>query len=778
MTPEAEIQWKLLGISPAEYPPSLYRLLELPLFTSDPAAIEAAYQRQIARVQPYISGPDVVQCVDLLNKLQQARTTLLDSTTKAAYDAALQQARPSAPSSPAAASQPKAAPSPRPNSARPKKQPPKRKEMPVAARMGLMAVLFVVTVVMTVAFLRPEAFGIGGKPTDVATSETPQPEPTIVAAPATPEVSPKPAPTPVFSPPKLPQATTLSEAQGRLDFPHDQPVDLGMFFESQYVIDGSWRKVGSGLQPNGEHGAKLEFEQAAQNFDVLFLCSGAGDGVSLCANGATFWRDAYLFKIGFLDDPKTVAASASDVKFAPDSPPISTLNDLFVMGLSQRGPMRQVILFPDAMASRSLSMAVSRPKDVAGGKLQFVGSGKVTILKTLFIARDANNNGLMPEADIVKLKQEMLGIGPSAVSVAMPPAAAMVPHSKFAPGGVWEPVDKNDFSPKHDQFDMVTYLMKFAELRPLVLKALQVPPQERQKYPVSEKVFKAKDAAKKVYQGYLNGPKERKDHDAFFVDAIDAVLDMRADPDESAGLLELVIEDSERARNFPHQLMAGMVKARLFQLDAKTIEYRTVHRYLLLQNGHLPDQNANRLYGLHYCLGNARHRLQTAPEEANGYLELIWVNCLLLRQFKLYQDEALNLMNQVDATFAAPAALSAAHQRLQQNPDDRYVNHALGIIHCLVLDDWDVGLPMLAKSAEYPYSRAARLELGDSSTGEQQLAIAEAWYSCKGIVGDGRRDAVLKHAREWFERAEPNLTGLAKKKAELGIKESTPKGNN
>ena len=84
-------QW--LGIPVAEQPPHHYRLLGLPPFTDDRAAISRAVQSRIAQVRLADAGrqPELVQ--RLVAELTLARQTLLDPPRKLTYDAILRGAR-------------------------------------------------------------------------------------------------------------------------------------------------------------------------------------------------------------------------------------------------------------------------------------------------------------------------------------------------------------------------------------------------------------------------------------------------------------------------------------------------------------------------------------------------------------------------------------------------------------------------------------------------------------------------------------------------------------
>lgn len=88
---------KWLGIPESELPPSLYRLLGLVDFESDPDVICHAADRCMAHVRTFQTGTRADLSQRVLNELSQARNCLLDPQRRQAYDLALQRQRLAAP---------------------------------------------------------------------------------------------------------------------------------------------------------------------------------------------------------------------------------------------------------------------------------------------------------------------------------------------------------------------------------------------------------------------------------------------------------------------------------------------------------------------------------------------------------------------------------------------------------------------------------------------------------------------------------------------------------
>lgn len=83
---------KWLGIPKDEQPPTHYRLLGVNKQEKDREVIEEAAIKQQAHIRTYQLGPHAAECTRLLNKIAEARATLLDASKRKTYDDKLAQA--------------------------------------------------------------------------------------------------------------------------------------------------------------------------------------------------------------------------------------------------------------------------------------------------------------------------------------------------------------------------------------------------------------------------------------------------------------------------------------------------------------------------------------------------------------------------------------------------------------------------------------------------------------------------------------------------------------
>jgi hypothetical protein len=82
---------KWLGIPSDEQPPNHYRILGVPLFTSDGDVITNAADRQMSHVRTFQSGKNAKLTQQILNEISAAKVCLLESAERVAYDKSLRE---------------------------------------------------------------------------------------------------------------------------------------------------------------------------------------------------------------------------------------------------------------------------------------------------------------------------------------------------------------------------------------------------------------------------------------------------------------------------------------------------------------------------------------------------------------------------------------------------------------------------------------------------------------------------------------------------------------
>ena len=116
----------------------------------------------------------------------------------------------------------------------------------------------------------------------------------------------------------------------------------------------------------------------------------------------------------------------------------------------------------------------------------------------------------------------------------------------------------------------------------------------------------------------------------------------------------------------------------------------------------------------------------------------------------------------------------AALATLEKSPGDPAANLAAGSYLCFVKGDWEKGVPMLALGDDEQLKALAVGDLEAEKSPAAQLARGDAWWEAAQLGRD--RNALLARAGYWYRRAEPNLTGIERVKAQKRLAELAKTG--
>ncbi len=96
---------------------------------------------------------------------------------------------------------------------------------------------------------------------------------------------------------------------------------------------------------------------------------------------------------------------------------------------------------------------------------------------------------------------------------------------------------------------------------------------------------------------------------------------------------------------------------------------------------------------------------------------------------------------------------------LEKEPTDPAANLAVGRHLCLVKDDWERGVPMLALGSDAELKAVATKDLGGANSAEEQAALGDAWWALAEKTQGPERDTLRLLAGFWYRQAEPSLAG-------------------
>jgi hypothetical protein len=119
-------------------------------------------------------------------------------------------------------------------------------------------------------------------------------------------------------------------------------------------------------------------------------------------------------------------------------------------------------------------------------------------------------------------------------------------------------------------------------------------------------------------------------------------------------------------------------------------------------------------------------------------------------------------------------ALQTSFKLLTSKPDDADANLAIGRLRCFGQGLWIDGLPLIAKGNNQELAELAKLDIGTVNSVEQQVAVADRWWSLAENHEGLSRKEIRFRAGYWYEEARSRAKGLVAQKIESRLKELEP----
>jgi hypothetical protein len=113
--------------------------------------------------------------------------------------------------------------------------------------------------------------------------------------------------------------------------------------------------------------------------------------------------------------------------------------------------------------------------------------------------------------------------------------------------------------------------------------------------------------------------------------------------------------------------------------------------------------------------------------------------------------------------------VTAAAERLKQNPNDPAANLTVGHYRCLVKGDWENGLPLLALGDDEDLKELATKELGEVTQADEQVELGDGWWELAKEEEGRAQEQLRRRAAHWYLQARPSLSGLTKKRIALRL---------
>jgi len=128
----------------------------------------------------------------------------------------------------------------------------------------------------------------------------------------------------------------------------------------------------------------------------------------------------------------------------------------------------------------------------------------------------------------------------------------------------------------------------------------------------------------------------------------------------------------------------------------------------------------------------------------------------------------LKQLKQLEADYAK---IKDAIAVLETKPTDPEANLTVGKYRCFVHGDWDDGLPYLALGNDATLRSLAEQELVEPESAADQAKLADGWWELAEKEEGTTKIWMQLRCRLWYEKAAPNVAGLAKVKVDKRLKQ-------
>lgn len=132
---------------------------------------------------------------------------------------------------------------------------------------------------------------------------------------------------------------------------------------------------------------------------------------------------------------------------------------------------------------------------------------------------------------------------------------------------------------------------------------------------------------------------------------------------------------------------------------------------------------------------------------------------------ELLKEKIKREQKRVDRLADTYAEVLKAQEVLKAMPEDPVAHLTLGDFYCLMKEDWERGLPHLAKGGDPVFQKLAKLELKNPEDFKTCFELGEGyWERAQSVPDENAKLQVQKRAGFWYGKALPAAKGLDKAK--------------
>lgn len=724
-----------LGIPPEEQPPHYYRLLGLRAFETNAEAIGHAADQRMTLLRTFQTGKHTADSQRLLNEVASARVTLLNPDKKAAYDQQLQTWL--APTAPPPLQPPVAVPSNSPPSAwpleleRPARQTRTRRRLPVL--LGTIAVAVAATV---------GAIFWAGKPPDPehaqSTSGTEHPPlPTVGGEPlsgnhgdASSENASGRQPAPGVA-----EATAAVSETDRLD----AAIDLLALIDPQtHAVRGNWRRENGALAAGmGTSLLQIPFAPPDE-YDLSLTAEHVGGQSGIYLGAVAGGRHFLVLIDGYLTSGGVAGIELLD-------------GELALRNAAQRQGLFLPRGQPFTLTYRIRKNGLSVERD--GGSI-FTWQGDYARCSTREIWTVPDPKRLALALANAEYRFTAITIAPPAGPIdfgrvaLMPPLFEQPPSAPPTDGTPPNPPTVAAESPPESTPDDTT-----APRLPLpdVARQEEIAAHVREVVNVdAARTAEEKQAALTSLLGLADQARDRPDERfVLWREAIKLAV--------AAGNAQRAIEATDR---IAAEFQIDAVQARLSvlkDLTGATRDESQIAALVTAADTVIDDALDSGQYAAALEAATTAYRASQRPAGQG------------LRKQVHERQKA------VEKIHSHWQSVQQSLELLAANPDDPAANLEAGKWLAFTLDDWERGLPCLAKGSDAVLAAAAQQELdARPADAEAEAALGDLWWDLARKYQGDEREAILARAGTWYEKAAAGLpSGLLQTKVGKRLDELT-----
>lgn len=278
---------------------------------------------------------------------------------------------------------------------------------------------------------------------------------------------------------------------------------------------------------------------------------------------------------------------------------------------------------------------------------------------------------------------------------------------------------------------------------------------------------KARDLATEIFREALASAKTREERAALGKKLLQTGLAEQGDPGARYALLGLAGEQAAEAADVETAMTAAELIGTSFAVDALKLKADAVARLYGAKGLDSSALNERCTKLIEECFSADRYDLARKTAE----------QALSLARRDGDNQDVLAAAGRVKEVAAVQAGYEQAQKAVAAaggagTPAARL---ALGRFCCLVKGDWAKGLPLLAGASDKALKQAAEKEALNPPAAAGQVEVGDAWWDLSDKEPDlAARRKLRDHAADWYNKALPNLTGVAKLRVHLRLDEHRP----